>query len=155
MCVAISSELTLGNQVTLIAMPIAGSTERPVSVHAAQVVARSAPECATGSNGVGIHKDGDSLYTVAVVADSMIESGPLFVVALPIDQFRMREDGAFVDARLPDRPLAFRICTSGEGLHLTAWLRAPLSGRRVWHRDYYLGYDTEPSCVPADYEGTG
>jgi hypothetical protein len=46
----------------------------------------------------------------------------------------------------------FRSCTSAEGLHFTIWSGAPLTGRRRWHRYYYLGYDVEPSCTPAEYE---
>ncbi|MCI0689673.1 MAG: hypothetical protein L0Y54_20920 [Sporichthyaceae bacterium] len=49
----------------------------------------------------------------------------------------------------------FRACTSSEGLHLTAWSGTPLQSTRIWHRYYYLGYDVEPSCVEADYQGTG
>ena len=37
-----------------------------------------------------------------------------------------------------------------EGLHLTAWMGKPLKGRRIWHRYYSLGYDTEADCTEAD-----
>jgi hypothetical protein len=47
-----------------------------------------------------------------------------------------------------------RVCTSGEGLHLTIWSDLPLAGRRRWHRYFYLGYDVAASCVAADYDGT-
>lgn len=43
-----------------------------------------------------------------------------------------------------------RSCTSGEGLHLTAWSSTPLRSRRLWHEYYYLGYDVEPSCDVRD-----
>lgn len=36
----------------------------------------------------------------------------------------------------------FRMCTSTEGLHLTAWS----GGKRVWHSYFLLGYDVEPTC---------
>ena len=48
----------------------------------------------------------------------------------------------------------FRACTSHEGLHLTLWAGPPLQGRRVWHTYFLLGYDVDPSCTPADYEGS-
>jgi len=48
----------------------------------------------------------------------------------------------------------FRSCASSEGLHLTVWSGKPLIGKRLWHRYYYLRYDTEPSCKEKDYEGT-
>jgi hypothetical protein len=47
--------------------------------------------------------------------------------------------------------LYLRSCTSGEGMHLTAWAGKPLAGARVWHRYHYLGYDVEPTCTPKDY----
>jgi hypothetical protein len=47
----------------------------------------------------------------------------------------------------------FRACTSMEGVHLTVWSGKPLTGKRIWHNYYYLGYDTEPTCKKKDYEG--
>lgn len=50
------------------------------------------------------------------------------------------------------KPEHFRSCTSSEGIHLTVWAPPhPLVGKRLWHAYYYLGYDTEPSCKPADF----
>ena len=37
-------------------------------------------------------------------------------------------------------------CTSSEGVHYTVWAGEPLTSRPLWHKYYYLGYDTEPSC---------
>jgi hypothetical protein len=48
----------------------------------------------------------------------------------------------------------FRGCASNEGLHLTVWQGKPLIGKRVWHRYYYLHYDTEADCKKKDWEGT-
>lgn len=47
---------------------------------------------------------------------------------------------------------SFRSCTSYEGLHLTVWAGDALKSKRLWHEYYYLGYDLEPSCNPADYK---
>jgi hypothetical protein len=44
-----------------------------------------------------------------------------------------------------------RSCSSAEGVHFTVWAGQPLRSRRVWHQYYYLGYDVEPTCQPADY----
>lgn len=59
-------------------------------------------------------------------------------------------------AKLANAPagsrLAFRVCTSGEGMHLTVWSGKPLTGKRVWHRYHYLGYDVEADCKPKDYQ---
>ena len=46
-----------------------------------------------------------------------------------------------------------RSCASMEGAHYTLWAGVPLQSVRVWHAYYYLGYDTEPTCTPADYAG--
>lgn len=48
---------------------------------------------------------------------------------------------------------SLRSCTSGEGLHFTAWKGEPLHSRRLWHAYASLGYDNESSnCQPRDYE---
>jgi hypothetical protein len=48
------------------------------------------------------------------------------------------------------RPEFFRFCTSSEGVHLTVWSKDALKGTRRWHQYYYLGYDVEPNCTPAE-----
>ncbi|NIR42566.1 MAG: hypothetical protein GWN99_01570 [Gemmatimonadetes bacterium] len=47
----------------------------------------------------------------------------------------------------------FRICASSEGLHLTVWSGIGMTGRRLWHRYFYLGYDVEPDCSEAEVAG--
>ena len=47
----------------------------------------------------------------------------------------------------------FRSCTSVEGVHLTVWSGAPLTGQRRWHAYHYVGYDLVPSCTPAEIGG--
>jgi hypothetical protein len=49
-------------------------------------------------------------------------------------------------------PWRFRECASMEGIHTTAWSGTPLSAPRRWHAYYYLGYDVEPDCQPADFD---
>lgn len=46
----------------------------------------------------------------------------------------------------------FRECGSNEGMHFTVWSGKPLIGRRIWHRYYYVRYDTEFTCKEKDYE---
>ena len=48
--------------------------------------------------------------------------------------------------------LSFRSCTSMEGMHFTIWRGEPLTGKRLWHDYYYLGYDTEPTCKDVDFK---
>ncbi|HSW40428.1 MAG TPA: hypothetical protein VLL97_13145 [Acidobacteriota bacterium] len=52
-------------------------------------------------------------------------------------------------------PIRVRSCASSEGLHFTLWAGEPLKGTRLWHMYYYLGYDVEPTCQPADYQEGG
>jgi hypothetical protein len=58
-----------------------------------------------------------------------------------------------LDARVPSVYAAhsFHSCTSGEGIHLTAWDGAkPLEGQRLWQQYYYLGQDLNPNCTGAE-----
>ena len=47
----------------------------------------------------------------------------------------------------------FRSCTSIEGVHITVWSGAPLTGQRRWHAYHYVGYDMVPSCTAAEIGG--
>jgi hypothetical protein len=51
-------------------------------------------------------------------------------------------------------PEYFRECTSNEGMHFTVWTGKPLVGKRIWHRYWYLHYDTKFTCKKKDYERT-
>ncbi len=64
---------------------------------------------------------------------------------------KLQKDGNAVWTAVNGQRRYFRFCTSGEGIHFTVWSGRPLTGRRLWHAYHYLGYDTEPSCKPADY----
>lgn len=58
-----------------------------------------------------------------------------------------------LDARVPSVYAAhsFHSCTSGEGIHLTAWDGAkPLEGHRLWQQYYYLGQDLNPNCTASE-----
>jgi hypothetical protein len=48
----------------------------------------------------------------------------------------------------------YRSCSSSEGIHLTLWSGKPLASERRWHQYYYVGYDLEPDCTPADIAAT-
>lgn len=54
-------------------------------------------------------------------------------------------------SRLDRRPVVFRRCTSGEGIHFLAWQ----GGKLLWHEYYYLGYDVEPTCSEEELEKQG
>ena len=44
----------------------------------------------------------------------------------------------------------FRVCASGEGMHLSSWLGVPLRDKKLWSQYLYLGYDLDPDCQEAD-----
>jgi hypothetical protein len=72
---------------------------------------------------------GESWVAIAVTGDVRLENG---------------HATAELDGAAPRE--TFRMCTSTEGLHLTAWSE----GKRVWHSYFFLGYDVEPSCTDAE-----
>ena len=154
-CVAIPVVLQLGDQITLIETPITGSSSDPAKAHAAQVVASAVRECGVDTTGRGIALRGDSLYQVTIGGRTPANFPVSFALALPLDKTVVRNDSVFAKLDNPERMVAFRACTSMEGLHMTAWLNAPITGLRVWHRYHYVGYDMEVSCLPVDTEGTG
>ena len=51
---------------------------------------------------------------------------------------------------LEGKPVAFRECASGEGLHLTVWSGKPLESKRLWHFYFYLGNSMESNCTEND-----
>jgi hypothetical protein len=65
-----------------------------------------------------------------------------------------RTVGGEVRVHLSERIHEARVrrCTSTEGVHLTVWSGVPLRSSRLWHAYWYLGYDVEPDCRPADYQ---
>ena len=91
-------------------------------------------------------------YLVRVAGDEPRVLGPLLVLLEDTWEFATPSGDVQISWPSSERKLSARSCTSGEGVHLTLWDGPPLSGERVWHRYFYLGYDTEPSCLPMDYE---
>ncbi|UCF40916.1 MAG: hypothetical protein JSW43_00805 [Gemmatimonadota bacterium] len=80
---------------------------------------------------------GGVYFAVVTPPAGPVESGP--VTRLDVDG-----DGAIEE---------FRTCASSEGLHLTVWPGAEMTGTRLWHRYFYLGYDVEPDCSDAEVAG--
>ena len=75
---------------------------------------------------------------------------PLIAVVRPAGPVSVRRGVASGDLNGDGRAEFFRVCTSTEGNHLTVWTGRPLTGRRVWHSYYYLGYDVVPTCKKKD-----
>jgi hypothetical protein len=77
---------------------------------------------------------------------------PLIAVVRPAGPVSVRRGVASGDLDGDGRAEFFRVCTSTEGNHLTVWTGRPLTGKRVWHFYYYLGYDLVPTCKKRDYQ---
>ena len=84
---------------------------------------------------------------------SLTPEGASVWIALPGRIVSREIPGGQISLRLDERypNVRVRLCTSSEGLHLTAWAGEPLKTRRLWHQYYYLGYDVEPSCTEEDF----
>jgi hypothetical protein len=107
------------------------------------VVARADQMCA--------REQGGSTHGYAITIDDATAPAPFVGIGLMGDP-RLQTAGALLTADVDDdrHPEFFRSCTSQEGVHLTIWSDAALTGRRRWHRYYPLGYDVDPTCVPAE-----
>lgn len=81
------------------------------------------------------------------LSSSEIEAGEIGVAVLPNAPVII--DGR-TDLDADGVRESFRMCTSHEGVHVTAWAGEPLTSRRVWHRYHYLGYDVDPSCTDVE-----
>lgn len=94
---------------------------------------------------------GASFYSFRVENSNAKLTEPAIAVAGFNGSFKV--DGGKVRADLDGdgRLESFRSCASNEGLHLTVWSGEPLTGKRIWHEYFYLGYDLEPDCDERDY----
>ena len=99
------------------------------------------------------------------VMENQLTSGPFYALtaepgATPLPRLAIAVMGRAEIARAgdalilrfsnPAREVRARSCASTEGLHLTLWSGVPLKSQRLWHQYYYAGYDTQPTCTPAD-----
>jgi len=103
--------------------------------------------------------EGASSYTIDFItsySERIPDEEPFLGIAVLGAGDGVTTSGGKASAQLPNAPagkrLYFRVCTSNEGMHMTAWSGKPLTGKRVWHAYHYLGYDVEPNCTPKDYE---
>lgn len=89
-------------------------------------------------------------YAVEAPADTLGWHGLPIVILGKLPSARMRGDTVTLEVESRKEPWRFRTCASTEGIHATAWSGVPLASPRRWHAYYYLGYDVEPDCTPAD-----
>lgn len=132
-----------------------GTAVTLVTVDGRQQVWRAAvvkrlPEC----DALARHLTPGSYYEIA--PDPGQEPVPGLSVAI-LGRPEIERVGGAVKLRLANPRIDVRVrgCSSSEGLHLTVWAGKPLRSRRLWHTYYYLGYDVEPNCQPADVREGG
>ena len=90
-------------------------------------------------------------YVVDAPDDTLGRRGVPILVLGRLPTVQMRGDTVMLAVEPGQKSWRFRTCASEEGVHATAWSGVPLSSPRRWHAYYYLGYDVEPDCTPADY----
>jgi len=91
-------------------------------------------------------------YVVNAPDDTVGWRGVPVIVLGIVPPIQMRGDTVLLGIEPGKVSWRFRTCASEEGIHATAWSGAPLASPRRWHSYYYLGYDVEPDCTPADYK---
>ncbi|MGZ3374053.1 MAG: hypothetical protein ACXU9O_13110 [Gemmatimonadaceae bacterium] len=90
-------------------------------------------------------------YSVDAPGDTVGRRGVPIVILGRVAPAQMRGDTVILAVEPGRISWRFRTCASAEGVHATAWSGVPLAARRRWHAYYYLGYDVEQDCTPADY----
>jgi hypothetical protein len=90
-------------------------------------------------------------YALDAPGDTVGRRGVPIVILGRLPAVQMRGDTVILAIEPGRGSWRFRTCASEEGIHTTAWSGVPLSSPRRWHAYYYLGYDVEPDCTPADY----
>ena len=111
-------------------------------------IARSVP----ASDATKKHAMAGPFYGLEVESGGRAPSEPAIAV---VGRGEIARAGDVVALRIgnPARNVRVRSCASMEGLHLTLWAGEPLRSPRLWHSYYYVGYDTQPTCTPADTNG--
>lgn len=148
LCLNISDpHLADGTEVTLI-LP-----DRPQRVAQATVEGKTARAC---SRNPDAYPDASFYWLKPVGRKLSLAPGeplpPLIAVVRPAGPVSVRRGVASGDLDGDGRAEFFRACASTEGNHLTVWTGRPLTGKRVWHSYYYLGFDVVPNCKKKDYQ---
>jgi hypothetical protein len=104
-----------------------------------------------------INNPQESHYEIKLVDDGLPALTLAFAIANFSGPFESKGDLIQADLDGDGQPESFQYCMSSEGVHLTVWSGQPLTGKRRWHRYYYLGYDVEADCTEIEtnsQEGT-
>jgi len=148
LCMAVpDSNVRTGVRIPIASIPLVGDTSL-TSQGEVEITGPAGSLCTGLWGGYGW---ADYLVRETLQPTSTYGRGP-FVAVVGGAGFMFRGGQAELDLDGDGTAEIFRSCTSNEGLHLTAWRGKALTGRRVWHQYFALGYDVEPSCVPPDYE---
>lgn len=150
-CMAVpDSNLAEGQQFQVASIPLAGEAGKPES-GLIEVTAVHPGTCVGLWGGYGWAD-----YLVRDVPGSAHSrgEGPAIALVGGAASFSASNGSLHVDADGDGVIETFRSCTSQEGLHLTLWAGMPQQGTRIWHHYFPLGYDVEPDCSPADFEGS-
>jgi hypothetical protein len=94
-----------------------------------------------------------SAYEIRVLAEGLVPSTPVIAVSGSVGQFQTKGQYVAADIGGDGHTEYFRFCASAEGIHLTVWSGRALRGKPKWHQYYYLGYDVESNCSPAETQG--
>ena len=142
-CLSIANDaLKPGQEIVLIWVPVEGERHKP-EMRRGKITAKLAAPCDEANR-----QAADSVYQVAA---GKLEIGRIYF-ALAGRADGMRVAGEEVKTRFANRDIAFRSCTSSEGLHLSVWSVTKAKEQQVWRRYLYLGYDVEPTCAQRDFE---
>lgn len=147
----LNAQLKPGNEMYLI-IPY----DRPHKLLRMSIVRKLAESCVDDDSDIGDEEDviKNTSYYLAEVTEKTDEYQILSGFAILDPSISPKLENGIATAELTDTPPAeyFRECTSNEGMHFTVWKGKPLIGKRIWHRYYYLHYDTVPMCKKKDYE---
>ena len=91
-------------------------------------------------------------YEFKVLRGQLPNAAPAFALIDIAGRPGGSESGYAADLDGDSKPEFFRACTSTEGVHMTVWSGAPLTGKRRWHYYHYLGYDVESDCSPTEMQ---
>nr|ART40845.1 L810 [uncultured bacterium] len=137
-----NNSLKPGESLALVWVPLNNGTQRAETRYS-RVRARLKQPCDAANVAAT-----DASY---LVDGSNLENGKIyFAVARKQANFDLRQGQ--VEGRLGSSAVAFSACASTEGVHLNVWMGKAHTGKKLWHRYYYLGYDVEPTCTEADFK---
>ncbi|MFM9905701.1 MAG: hypothetical protein ACKVQJ_14150 [Pyrinomonadaceae bacterium] len=131
-----NSKLKAGQAVRIVML------EKPQSVKSTTIITKLRKSCLQEST------QGSSYYSIRLSK----KLTPFVGIAVVGPKVTVAKGTASGDLNSDGKKDYFRTCTSTEGAHLTVWSGRPLSGRRIWHGYYYIGYDTEQTCKEKDYK---